>query len=412
MTVLYLSQNGITDHIGQSQVAPYVLGLAQRGYSIHLLTAEKPGREARAAEYQRRFDAAGVRWTTIGYHNRPPLLGQLFDIAAMTLAALRIARREKVQAVHCRSHPTIPIGLLVKRLTGARLLFDFRDFWVDSNLAHGRFVALFRWLKRRERGWVLGADRVVTLTAAAARHLAAEYPDPKVPPATKYTVIPCCADFDLFRPLDGAETRARLGIAPDATVLIYLGSIGAVYLVPEMMAVFAELSRLREGAVFLLVCNNGRDEVEAAADAAGVPRKSLRIVQAAREEIPGLIAAANLSVAFKRADLSNLGCSPTKLGETLACGVPVIANAGVGDLDEFLSPDVNGSVVLPEFTPATIRAGLEQVLNGPLTPAKIRASALALSLRSGVDAFASIYEVIGEAATMGRVDEGSVERRC
>ena len=75
--------------------------------------------------------------------------------------------------------------------------------------------------------------------------------------------------------------------------MVYLGSIGAVYLVPEMMALFAELTRLRSGAVFLLVCNNGREEVEAAADTAGIPPGSLRIVQAAREEIPGLIAAAD-----------------------------------------------------------------------------------------------------------------------
>jgi glycosyltransferase involved in cell wall biosynthesis len=243
---------------------------------------------------------------------------------------------------------------------------------------------------------------VVTLTAAAARHLAAEYPDPRTPPPVKYTVIPCCADFELFRLQDGAETRARLGIAPDATVMIYLGSIGAVYLVPEMMAMFGELSRLRPGAVFLLVCNNGHQEVEAAAEAAGIPREAIRIVQAARDEIPGLIAAANLSVAFKRADLSNLGCSPTKLGETLACGVPVIANAGVGDLDEILSPEINGSLTLPDFSPATMRAGIEQVLNGTLSPAKIRGSALALSLQSGVDAFASIYEAIGGSRSDGQ----------
>jgi len=395
MNVLYLSQNGITDHIGQSQVAPYVLGLAARGHRIHLLTAEKPGRDALAADYRRRFDAAGVRWTTIRYHNRPPLIGQLFDLAMMARAALAIAQREKIGAVHCRSHPTMPIGLLVKRRTGARLLFDFRDFWADSNLAHGRFVPLFRWLKRRERGWVRGADRVVTLTAAAARHLAAEYPDPKVPADIKYSVIPCCADFALFRPMDGSDARTRLGIAADATVMIYLGSIGAVYLVPEMMALFAQLSRLRPGAVFLVVCNNGREEVEAAADAAGIPRTDLRIVNAAREEIPGLIAAADLSVALKRADLANLGCSPVKIGETLACGVPVVANAGVGDLDEILSPSVNGSLVLADFTPETMRAGLERVLAGSMTRAKIRASALALSLQSGVDEFASIYEAFG-----------------
>ena len=40
MTVLYITQNGVADHIGQSQVAPYVLGLAREGHRIHLLSSE------------------------------------------------------------------------------------------------------------------------------------------------------------------------------------------------------------------------------------------------------------------------------------------------------------------------------------------------------------------------------------
>ena len=43
---LYLTQDGITDHIGQAQIAPYILGLAQFGHDIHVVSAEKPGRAA------------------------------------------------------------------------------------------------------------------------------------------------------------------------------------------------------------------------------------------------------------------------------------------------------------------------------------------------------------------------------
>lgn len=397
MTVLYLSQNGIAEHIGESQIAPYVLGLAALGYKIHLLTTEKEGREALISQYQSRFDAAGVKWTKIRYHNRPPALGQIRDLVTMTIMALQIARRVQISAIHCRSHPPMLAAIVVKKLTGARLLFDFRDFWADSNMAHGRFLPLFRWFKRRERGFLKASDQVVTLTDAAARHLAAQYPEPDVPAQSKYTVIPCCADFAFFRPMNGAAARARLAIRPDATTIMYLGSIGATYLLAEMMKLFAELRRLRPHAVFLLVCNNGHDDIKAAAIASSVPLDALRIIHADRSEIPGLIAAADVAVAFKRADLSNLGCSPIKIGEFLACGVPVIANAGVGDLDTLLALEINGSVALPDFEPTSLRAGLEQVLNSQLTPAEIRNSALALRLESGVDAFAAVYEALGEA---------------
>lgn len=398
MTVLYITQNGITEHIGQSQVAPYLLGLAARGFDIHLLSAEKPAQEALKAEYRARFAAAGIRWTAIAYHNRPPLLGQLRDMAAFLAKALAIARRERVTLIHSRSHPPMLVALALKRWTGARLLFDFRDFWADSNLAHGRFKPVFRWFKRRERDFVAGSDAVVTLTARAAEHLALAYPDPARPAASKYTVIPCCADFAHFGVTDSRDAaRADLGIAPDATVLLYLGSIGAVYLVPEMMALFAELRRLRPGAIFLLVCNNGHDEVHAAARHAGVPASALRVVTAPRPRIPFLIGAADLAVAFKRADLANLGCSPIKIGELFASGVPVIANAGVGDLDALLAPDRNGSLVLADFAPATMRAALARVLDGPVPgPEVIRRNSMDWALEAGIGRYATLYETLGE----------------
>lgn len=390
MTILYLSQDGIADHIGQSQIAPYILGLARQGHDIHLISAEKAGTEAIAADYRERFAEAGVRWTTVRYHK--PLVGTARDLIAMARAARRIVRTEHITLVHCRSHPTMPVGMAVKRWTGAKLLFDFRDFWADTGIAKGRFVPVYRFFKRFERRFVGGADHVNCLTERAADHLRRVYPEQQA----SWSIIPCCADFALFRPTGtAAAVRAELGIAEDATVLLYLGSIGPDYLLDRMMALFVALRMLRPDAVFLFVVNNATDIVHAAAAAAGLPGDAIRVTSAPRARVPALVGAADLSVIFIRADLSKIGCSPTKLGETLACGVPVVANAGVGDLDRILSPAINGSLTLPDFAPATLRDGLEQLLRHPLSAAEIRQSSLALSLESGVDAYASVYDRMG-----------------
>jgi glycosyltransferase involved in cell wall biosynthesis len=390
MTILYISQDGIADHIGQSQVAPYILGLGARGFDIHLISAEKPGTDAIIADYRRRFAQVGVRWTIVPYHK--PLLGTLRDLIAMIVAARRIVRKERITLVHCRSHPTIPVGMAIKRWTGAKLLFDFRDFWADTGIAKGRFVPVYRFFKKLERPFVLAADHINCLTHRAAEHLRAMYPLQRA----TWSVIPCCADFELFGPsAEVPQTRSKLDIEQGVTVMLYLGSIGPDYLLDRMMALFRELRLLRPDAVFLFVVNNATDAVFTAAKAAEIPLSAIRVTGAQRAEVPALIGIADLSVVFIRADLSKIGCSPTKLGETLACGVPVLANAGVGDLDTLLSIKVNGSLTIPDFEPTTMRAGLEQVLSQKLRPAEIRDSALALRLESGVDAFAAVYESLG-----------------
>ena len=395
MSILYLTQNGIADHIGQSQVAPYLLGLAERGFDIHLLSAEKPGNDALKADYAVRFAAAGIRWTTITYHNRPPLLGSLWDLAQFARAARRIVSTEPVTLVHCRSHPPMPVAILAKRWAKARLVFDFRDFWADSGIAHGGpMVPVYRWWKRREKDFVAAADGIVTLTRRAAQHLAAAYPATR----PRFQVIPCCADFGLFTPRpDRAARRAELGIAPDATVLVYLGSLGPDYLLAEMMRLFAELRSIRPDAVFLLLCNNGEAQAHTAATAAGIPAAALRVLGVPRAEVPSYLAAADLSVLFIRADLSKLGCSPTKLAELFACGIPAIGNAGVGDLDDILDPARNGSVALADLSAAAMRAGLATVLTAERPePGTIRENSREFGLEAGIAAYASLYEALGE----------------
>ena len=77
MSILYISQNGITDHIGQSQVAPYLVGLAKMGFKIHLLSAEKPTRAHLIKSYKKQFNDLGIIWWTTTYRVFPNVVGQL-----------------------------------------------------------------------------------------------------------------------------------------------------------------------------------------------------------------------------------------------------------------------------------------------------------------------------------------------
>ena len=109
--------------------------------------------------------------------------------------------------------------------------------------------------------------------------------------------------------------------------MIYdLGSLGADYLLTQMMALFRELRAERPDALFLFLINNGRELVEAEAAAHGIPLDALRFTSAERRDVPEYLAMASLSAVFIRPTLSKAGCSPTKLGELFALQH---ANAGL-----------------------------------------------------------------------------------
>ena len=364
---LYVTLDGITDHIGQAQVAPYLVGLARLGHSIHIVSAEKPGRDALQARYRRLFDEVGIRWTRVPYRNRPPLIASYFTMRALWHAVLRVARTERPDILHCRSYLPLGFGAKLKKRVPVRFLADFRDFWADVGIETKRFKFVFRHYLRREPEIMAAADHVVTLTERAVRKLIARHPHVVGGRRENYTVIPCCADFaefDTSRVPQAAlqARREQLGIPAGATVLLYLGSLGPDYLLPEMMDLFIELRALRPDAVFLLLANNGRELVERAARERGVPDSAIRFVSVPRDEVPEHMALAAASVVFIRPTDSKAGCSPTKLGELLAANVPVIANTNVGDFDHVLSLERNGSVVVPDFQPSTLRRALETIL--------------------------------------------------
>ncbi len=394
-----MTQNGVTDHIGRSQVAPYVLALAKKGFEIHVLSAEKSGRDGLIKEYQRQFDACGVRWSRVPYRNNPPLMGQAMTQLAMKRAAKRIIARERTSVLHCRSVPPALIAQELKRELGIRYILDFRDFYADGGLAKSRGLKrlVFKRLKEMERDLVRDADRIVCLTSRARAVLATWYLQDQQNAMSRFEVIPCCADFAHFDPArvsprDQEDARRSAGLSPDDRVMLYLGSLGPDYLLPRMMAAFRQYDSQVSNAKFLFVSNNGKDLVTSEAEKQGVPIEKIAFVSVDRDLLPPYLCLAELSVLFIRADVSKAGCSPTKLAELFACGIPVIANAGVGDLDEILSLSRNGSIALTDLSDHALWQAIRDVRRKrEAGDVEIRLNSVDLRLEEGVERYASVY---------------------
>ena len=79
--VLYLSYDGMTDPLGQSQVLPYIIGLSKVGYSFHLVSFEKPDRyNENRLTIEAICKENNIDWHPLKYTKRPPLLLSLIHI--------------------------------------------------------------------------------------------------------------------------------------------------------------------------------------------------------------------------------------------------------------------------------------------------------------------------------------------
>ena len=131
--------------------------------------------------------------------------------------------------------------------------------------------------------------------------------------------------------------------------------------------------------------------MRAAATRLGIPADTLDVRFAERADLAGLLSAADAGISFVRSTFSKLGSSPTKIGEYLACGLPIVANAGVGDVDRLVVDDGAG-VLVSSFSEGELAASVCELLTMSSNSETYRALAeKRFDLRDAIDTYGSVY---------------------
>ena len=345
MRSLYICYFGLREPLVQTQVLPYLRELVAGGVEVSLLTFEPQRFDA--AEWRKRLRAEGIEWTSLPYHKRPTLPATLYDIVRGAFRAAALARRGHIDILHGRSHVGAAIGALAKRMSGARLIFDFRGFLAEEYVERGRWRAgglLYRLTKMAERRLLRAADGIVFLTERMRKPLPAPI-----------EVIPCCVDVPRFA---GAE-RAELGLA-DRVVYVYVGALGGYYLVEETAALLTAAREADPRAFALVLTQTPPQAMIAALQRAGFTSDDYHVMTVLPKDVPRYLRAADVGVSLIRTSFARQASSPTKFAEYLAAGLPVISTAGIGDLDAQIEQHRVG-VLLHDFDRASYAEAIRKV---------------------------------------------------
>jgi glycosyltransferase involved in cell wall biosynthesis len=161
-----------------------------------------------------------------------------------------------------------------------------------------------------------------------------------------HEVVPCCADLELFkfRQEDRDRRRKELGVG-ERFVLVYSGSIDGWYLTEPMADFFAEVLRRRPDAHFLWLLPSGHRRVETLMQDRGVAPGNYTLLAASSRDVPSYLSASDVGLALIKPCFSKLASSPTKTAEYLACGLPIIMNAGIGDSDSLIIQENVGALI-------------------------------------------------------------------
>ncbi|MEO1050651.1 MAG: glycosyltransferase family 4 protein [Bacteroidota bacterium] len=396
--VLYITYDGLTDPLGQSQVIPYLLGLSEKGFQLDILSFEKEKAfKDKSDDIRQVLSNNNIKWLALKYNKSLP--GTFYDFIRGLFITLFYLLFKRVSLVHCRGHYLTSLMAYpwLKMLPKKKYVFDMRGFWADEriegklwSLANPLHRSLYKFFKRIEKKCLRRADNIVTLTQRAKTYIEDNFVT-----SGYIEVIPCCTDLDLFNRSTGEqreEYRTKLRLT-DEFVLVYLGSLGTWYMIEEMMDFYRVLKQSNQKSKFLILTKDSSDKIhQIASHMEDISEEDIIVRSASREEVPKYLSASDASIFFIRPTFSKSASSPTKHGELLGCGLPVICNSNIGDIDTIVLESGTG-IVIHNFSNEQYEIGAQEILGFNESEAgRLRQTAQEYySLSSGIEKYNEIY---------------------
>ena len=348
MKLLFVTWDGPQVTYLESLFLPIFAGLGARGVQVDVLQF-RWGEQALTDRVRAACEAVGVGYRSVAVART---FGRAGPFLTAFLGGRHVRRAVKAFGSDLIMPRSMMPAIAVMAAGGARLrphIFDADGLAADERVetaTAGHWSLTYQMLRRVEAKAVRASASVLVRTPAAADILAQRTGmSPK-----RFHVVANGRDEQQFHPGDAASRgriRAALGIAPDAPLILFLGSVGPKYRFDLTRQFIDTLARRVPNARLLVL--TGSPALATAALGPDAPLSPI-VLQLPPQVVPQYVAATDLGLAFLRNSFSMQAVTSLKVAEYLMCGVPVFGTAAVGltasaveagvFLDEGAGPDV------------------------------------------------------------------------
>lgn len=370
---LYICYFGLREPLVQTQVLPYLREIGKGSVDVSILTFEPDMKAKWTAEQIAQMKAElaeeGIAWHCLAYHKAPSVPATAFDIVIGTRYVRKLLNREKFDVLHARVHIPGVMAAVARKFSRERpkILFDIRGFFPEEYTDAGRWPEggwLYRSAKRVERWLMRESDAFVVLTEKARDILFPESRETGIERQGRpVEVIPCCVDLEKRFSGDHAEMRRefreKLGLE-GRRVILHLGALGGLYLTDAIVDLLSAAKRVDDSTFALFLTQSDPNSVIPKLKESGFREEDFMVTKVPAAEVQGYLEASDVALSIVKATFATASRSPTKLAEYLACGLPIIANRGVGDVDELIEQNKVG-VLLDGFDEASYRKALAEI---------------------------------------------------
>lgn len=398
--IVYLSYDGITDPLGQSQILPYIFGINKvKDYKITIISFEKnKNLKILKSKISNELSASYIDWIPLNYIKYPPIISTLIDLYKLKSALIKLSNNKFIDLIHARSYITSLVALKFKKTHKTPFIFDMRGFFADERIdgkiwekEHFLYKRVYNFFKKKEAEYLQLSNHTISLTSAGKKEIYSW----GLHNLSPITIIPCCTDENLFSSENITDVREELGIKDSDFIISYVGSTGTWYMIDEMMDFFKILIKIKSDAKFLFITKDSREKIFEKGYQKNIPKSAILVKESSREMMPSYIGVSNFSIFFILPFYSKKASSPTKMGEIMNLGIPIICNSGVGDVDEVMDKSMP-ELMVKEFTNQEYLRVIDLILKGYKADRNTikKTSHNYYSLDNGIKKYLDIYKQI------------------
>lgn len=343
--ILYLSYDGLTDQLADSQILPY-LDILNNFFNVFILTCEKRENSSKIPKIKNDLEKKSMKYFYLKFSKKFLILTlfRIYDSIKIFFYLIIILKKNKIELIHARGHIPAYVCLIISYFFKIKYTFDFRGLWAEERIDNNSLnvnttfgILIYKILKFLETKALLRSFQIIVLTKKLKEEFISKYNLS----SRKIFVMPCYVNIDFFRKKSqeiNLNIYEDLKIPNNSKIICYSGSLGGFYLIDEMLSFFSEIQKNNKNYYFLIITKN-TDELNQYLSKIKDKKIKQSIIVKKLEyyQMPVYLSKANLSIFFIKNSKARLGTCPIKFGESLSLGIPIICNTGIGDLTDYFN---------------------------------------------------------------------------
>jgi len=328
-SVLFVTNESVASGLIESQILEYLLEISKTIPDLTLLTIEPcSGKRKAWSKWEKALQKKRIRWNPVYLPSKTGLIRKYLLFASHVYWAQKKEFHTIITARSFMPALASKIVLFILWRKNTKLIFDTRGFWCQERFENEKkpLSRLFYQILKPLESWLYHAcDHTIFLTRKAKHEVIKR----QNVPSKSISVVPTLVNCQRFHP------RRYLGRRKIKNIC-FSGNILGWYETKKIFHLCCEgISQNRPFRYFFFA----KDKIQQKIILQKTKHLPARVVKVCRlpfHRVAKKLAEMDLGVVLIRPSFGKIASFPTKAGEFLASGIPILASRGVGDLDRMV----------------------------------------------------------------------------